>query len=601
MVENIYLPNIGVSGYRSFSDHGVYFPQLGKVTLIVGQNNSGKSNVLRFLSEAYSGISTGTTSRWQPNPLDVHNGVSSGISLKIAQSLDCKDATTPPEWIDLAKTRNRYGAPLKVGDWQTWLHPFFEKLFSARITQLGMNTFSGAETTCLGWFNFRVGQDGVDTDEWIDCFKSFSHQEVGAVGHALHRNLTQAPYEDWCQHIVRLIAPTKPSVRVVLIPSIRQIMVDTPDNGRFDGHGLIERLAKLQNPVATEYQRDRTRFEKINAFLREVTEQDHARIEIQHDRKTILVHMNGRVLPLESVGTGLHEVIILAATATVEENSLICMEEPELHLNPILQGKLLRYLARETNNQYVIATHSATFLDTPNAEIYHVRLESGASVVTRVTGDSERFSACSDLGYRPSDFVQANCVLWVEGPSDRVYIKHWLDETFPDEFIEGVHYSIMFYGGSLLSNLHGLQLDETTADHLIALKRLNQRVGIVIDSDKKSRGASINSTKQRVVAEFGKNGFVWVTQGRTIENYVTHEQLEQAIKAVHARAIHVTKPKNEFDVPLKFKTEGSDKPEPNKVEIARRVAKCAKPDLSILDLRAKVDELAGYIRASNRR
>lgn len=28
-----------------------------------------------------------------------------------------------------------------------------------------------------------------------------------------------------------------------------------------------------------------------------------------------------------------------------------------------------------------------------------------------------------DLGFKASDLLQSNCVIWVEGPSDRIYIK----------------------------------------------------------------------------------------------------------------------------------------------------------------------------------
>ena len=69
---------------------------------------------------------------------------------------------------------------------------------------------------------------------------------------------------------------------------------------------------------------------------------------------------------------------------------------------------------------------------------------------------SSTFSVTSvNLVYvRTSDIrlviLQANCVVWVEGPSDRIYLKHWI-EAVTSELIEGLHYSIMFYGGRLLS------------------------------------------------------------------------------------------------------------------------------------------------------
>ncbi|SHU60945.1 Uncharacterised protein [Mycobacteroides abscessus subsp. bolletii] len=58
---------------------------------------------------------------------------------------------------------------------------------------------------------------------------------------------------------------------------------------------------------------------------------------------------------------------------------------------------------------------------------------------------NELSQVCVDLGYRPSDLLQANYVVWVEGPSDRTYIRRWLQIANPD-LQEGIDYSIMFYG-----------------------------------------------------------------------------------------------------------------------------------------------------------
>ena len=51
--------------------------------------------------------------------------------------------------------------------------------------------------------------------------------------------------------------------------------------------------------------------------------------------------MDDKTLPLESLGTGIHEVVILAAASTLLDNTIICIEEPEWHLQSLLQRKLI--------------------------------------------------------------------------------------------------------------------------------------------------------------------------------------------------------------------------------------------------------------------
>ncbi|MFX7792895.1 hypothetical protein ABTK00_20880, partial [Acinetobacter baumannii] len=65
---------------------------------------------------------------------------------------------------------------------------------------------------------------------------------------------------------------------------------------------MIVELAKLQNPIWSELE-EKEKFNKINQFLRIVTDCDNATIEVPHNRDTIHVDIDGKVLRLESLGT----------------------------------------------------------------------------------------------------------------------------------------------------------------------------------------------------------------------------------------------------------------------------------------------------------
>jgi hypothetical protein len=400
----------------------------------------------------------------------------------------------------------------------------------------------------------------------------------------------------WVPEVMKLLQPKFARIQTVLIPAIREIGAKDSVSDGFSGAGIIERLAKLQNPGVHD-QHDRKRFFEIRDFLRTVIDDPSAEIEVPYERDTLVVHMEEKSLPLEALGSGIHEVIILAAAATVLSDTVVCIEEPELHLNPILQKKLVRYLSKNTSNQYFITTHSAALMDTPSAEIYHVTMVNGASFVERVTSDSKRSTVCEDLGYHPSDLLQANCVIWVEGPSDRIYLNFWI--KFCDQnLIEGVHYSIMFYGGRLASHL-SYEDEKGAIDDFISLRRLNRRGVIVIDSDKSSPRNHLNETKKRLKAEFDRGpGFAWVTEGREIENYLPITVLQKAVSDIAPNARPITA-FQKFDNVLKVKSSKGREYQVSKVDVAKNIVEQRSPDLSIYDLNRQLKCLIEFIVESN--
>ena len=138
----------------------------------------------------------------------------------------------------------------------------------------------------------------------------------------------------------------------------------------------------------------------------------------------------------------------------------------------------------------------------------------------------DRISILDDLDVRGSDILQANGVIWVEGPSDRVYIKKWICLLSNNTLKEGSHYSFLYYGGKVLSHFEAMPNNEMSDK--IKMLLINRNVAVVMDSDRQPRPRNnrkprmnLSKTKKRLIEEVKcRDGFSWVTGGKEIENYV---------------------------------------------------------------------------------
>ncbi|MDA2157941.1 hypothetical protein [Bacillus cereus group sp. Bc253] len=222
------------------------------------------------------------------------------------------------------------------------------------------------------------------------------------------------------------------------------------------------------------------------------------------------------------------------------------------------------------------------------------------------------------IGVRPSQLLQSNCVIWIEGPSDRIYLKHWLNvytKLFGvEEFKEDKDYSFIMYGGSLINHY---DVDPSNLNKYINLFSTSNNAYFIADSDLNEKRIEYKDNLKRILRSARENFGVWVTDGKEIENYVPHRvflQIFSEEKGFMRRdeKLDIKKLKgkkfgkkdtysdfysnlydNEFKEKIKNSTFFKEK-----VNLAEKVTEKWE-ELDSLDLEGQIDKLYKFIKKSN--
>lgn len=258
----------------------------------------------------------------------------------------------------------------------------------------------------------------------------------------------------------------------------------------------------------------------------------------QYDAQRLAVYLSDdlwqpNLVHIDALPRGWRQIAsVLDWLDRVPKGAVCLLEEPDAHLHPKLQRHLAREIDRIANDperdlQLFITSHS-TAIQQPNvwssAPSVFEATSKGIEVLT------SPWRLMDALGIRGSDILQSNGIIWVEGPSDRLYIKHWLHLYCKEhnhlEPKENVDYSFNFYGGPLLSHFRPDEQKD-----FVAMLRINRNLLLVMDKDLDftlSQGKLIalkpTGAKAQVKREleriFPGKEKVWITDGYTMESYL---------------------------------------------------------------------------------
>lgn len=498
----MFADSVKLKGFSCFKEGWAGFDEFKPITVIIGRNNTGKSHLLDMVEL-------------------VTNKKLNDCGYEVSCS-GCFDE----EFLDGPFKKDAYGG--KLGPRQQGEH-FTHWGFTGRH-------FDGCST------DWTLDASGNLRESVIPTPKIGHEQFREAANHEIKKHLLSVVsplYEKRFRRILadRDINPESASKVATLdangtgATNIIQNLI----NGAHLPEELIQQelLALLKRVFRAD-----AKFEAITVNRHDETEEAHLK-----DKWEINLYEThkGRI-PLSSSGSGLNTVILvllnLLVIPKIDEKSVssyvFAFEELENNLHPALLRRLLKVITEfvEREKCYVfLTTHSNVALDffstREDSQVIHVTHDGKSAFTKTISTHFDHVGLLTELGSRPSDLLQANGVIWLEGPSDRIYFNRFIQLYSDGELREGRDYQCAFYGGSNLANTTFDSPDDGD-ETFTNLLRLNNNIAVVCDGDRTAKsgpGSRIKGRVQRIKQEVEKitSAFLWITEAKEIENYIPGE------------------------------------------------------------------------------
>lgn len=554
---------IGAKHFKSIGEERVGFSEFKHVNVIVGKNNSGKSTLLDVLERFVDSKKRQVTPLRNDSKLELIVGVSLTKDIVVEGCKYSQDRFT-----------------------------FAGKLASD----------SEGELTCLlkgvdVWWDLN-SSTRIEFEDKSFASGDASRQEAIVWARSAVTPFLPIPLVGYSFHRINADRDVVPE----------KVAPDKNQSVGGNGVGVTRAIAE----ICTSMKRDLVEVELLKhlnmvfnpecKFERIIVVQDEDQIwELVFEEP-----LKGRIR-LSQMGSGVKTVLLVLMYLIVlpkqkkdadVSKMIFGFEELENNLHPSIQRRLFMFLrdfAVDNDTMIFLTTHSSIVVDMfssdENAQLIHVTHDGKVSSAKQVNCWKDGCDVIDDLGIRASDLLQSNGIVWVEGPSDRIYFNQWIELWTEGELTEHVHYQCVPFGGS--SNAHYRLDDPDEGEELIAALRLNRNAILLIDRDSREDG-DLKLHTQRMVDEIeGIAGFGWVTQGKEVENYIPKDALAKFVP-------DLPMPDQTEDVVAAIQTQ-SGKTSISKSDIANRIKGHLTRDMleKHLDMKEKLDEVVKRIKEWN--
>ncbi len=469
-----------LKNFRCFSDQSPVTIDISDgFTALIGQNNSGKSSLLRFIYECRG----------------IFSMLTAGGSMLAA--IEGSKFGAPPQNVSdsLEIYCNQNERPLSV-------------TVEVRTEPGSQSQLAKAEFT----------SSKSDPGNWTASYWTSDHRKLEATRGTLRFAEPTTVARDDGNPLVDFAVMNSAATKLLgsmYMPAFRNILTQSGDRP----YGVPLGTDFVNDWASWKMGRERrlnAKAQKIAADIREIFGLTQLEINPSEDRKTLHIVLDGKAYMLAELGAGLAQFIVTFVNVAMREPAILLIDEPESNLHPALQMRFLTGLASYVQHGVVFATHSIGLARSTAERIYSIKKNGNTSTVhpfERTPNYAEflgemSFSTFTELGFKH--------LLLVEGVTEVTTFQQFLRQLGLDHLVVVVPLG----GSALISAGRDQELSE--------LKRITSNISVIIDSERSEAGATLAGDRTAFSATCTKLSIpILVTERRATENYFTQRALQR--------------------------------------------------------------------------
>lgn len=522
MTSNFFkLKSLSIKGYKNIKDIEIDFKDKNGITVLIGKNGCGKSNVLEALSSIFAGLYKNKLHKPNFDYIVRYELKAKNIEIKLSNStytfIVNEEKYSKTEFNKIAKEF----LPTNVitcysGEsqrlWENFYWPYYKEYIAnikeSEVTPVLQMLYINRYNLSISLLTLFLYDFDIYTDIRDFCNKTLKIKEIANI--VIKYDLKKI--KEWSDNsVLRMIKQ---------LNKIEDISVLSEDKVKLSLPEIKERMA---------YMGERDFFKTMYAATMPKT--DKIITEISYD----IILDNDEIIKIDDLSEGEKKNILMITILEVlaDENSLLLFDEPDAHIHISRKTQLKELFDKYHNRENIITTHSPTLAVKFEEHIEGLGLDTKGHTIIIDKEIAKLVASITDNMWNIHEqnmFLASNkpITLLVEGQTDKIHILaayKVLQTKYPD-----LDFDVFYFGGAnnIPQFMKGLKTCETDFS--------NRKIIAIFDNDTEGRNCCKQTQVEYCKQKKNKSGLYAITlpsnDDATIENLYDGAKYYEAFKKI---------------------------------------------------------------------